>query len=210
VAVKLIFAILLIDKNKIMKFNQRDLIANLVECTKRNINSVAQMQELGVDRLNLKPSSDSWSALECLAHLNRYGDFYIPEISRRIAHAENGDNEFFKSGYLGEYFANSMKVKEKLNKMKTFKSMDPSGSQLSMDVVSTFLIQQRDLLDLLQIARSKNLTRIKTGISISKYIKLRLGDTFRVVIYHNERHVFQAQRACKVETLLAYRNHSVS
>jgi hypothetical protein len=51
------------------------------------------------------------------------------------------------------------------------------------------------MLELLEAARTVDLTRTKTGISITNLIKLRLGDTLRVVVYHNWRHIEQAQRA---------------
>jgi hypothetical protein len=38
--------------------------------------------------------------------------------------------------------------------------------------------------------------QIKTSISISSFIKLRLGDTLRLVVYHNWRHLIQAKNAC--------------
>ena len=91
-----------------------------------------------------------------------------------------------------------MLPKEKLNKMKTFKSMNPIGSNLDKTVLEKFLSQQKTLLELLQQAEKVSLTKNKTGISISKWIKLKLGDTFRIVIYHNLRHVIQAE---KVSTL---------
>ncbi len=47
---------------------------------------------------------------------------------------------------------------------------------------------------LLEQSRDTNLTKIKTSISISKWIKLRLGDTFRIVIYHNLRHITQVKK----------------
>jgi hypothetical protein len=73
--------------------------------------------------------------------------------------------------------------------------MDPVGSQLNKSVLTTFLKQQQELLRLLEQAKTVDLTRTKTSISISSWIKLRLGDTFRVVIYHNQRHMEQAERA---------------
>ena len=39
-----------------------------------------------------------------------------------------------------------------------------------------------------------DLNKTKTAISISKLIKLKIGDTFRVVVYHNERHLIQAEK----------------
>lgn len=79
--------------------------------------------------------------------------------------------------------------------MNTFKEMNPFEKNLDQSVIDKFIKQQKELLDLLKLAESKNLTKIKTRISISKWIKLRLGDTFRVVIYHNFRHIKQAEKA---------------
>jgi hypothetical protein len=42
-------------------------------------------------------------------------------------------------------------------------------------------------------AQKVDLTKVKTAISLSKFIKLRLGDTLRFLVYHNERHILQAQ-----------------
>jgi hypothetical protein len=79
--------------------------------------------------------------------------------------------------------------------MKTFKDKDPYGSDLDKATIEKFNKQQEQLLDLLSKAAGVSLTRTKTAISISKLIKLKLGDTFRVVIYHNQRHLVQAQKA---------------
>ncbi|WP_317044615.1 DinB family protein [Chryseobacterium geocarposphaerae] len=54
--------------------------------------------------------------------------------------------------------------------------------------------QQEQMLDLLKNAQNVDLNKTKTGISISSLIRLKLGDTFRFVIYHNQRHVQQAKR----------------
>ncbi|MDA7803383.1 DinB family protein [Crocinitomix sp.] len=79
--------------------------------------------------------------------------------------------------------------------MKTFKEMNANGNILTNKALDQFLTDQEQLLELLDAASALNLTKIKTAISISKLIKLRLGDTFRVVVYHNQRHLEQAKRA---------------
>ncbi len=87
-----------------------------------------------------------------------------------------------------------MLPKEKLNKMKTFKSKNPIYSTLnSQQVIDSFLAHQRKLLELLTIAKEKNLTKIKTAITLP-LLQFRLGDTFRFTIYHNERHIVQAKK----------------
>ncbi|WP_306666591.1 DinB family protein [Chryseobacterium sp. OSA05B] len=149
------------------------------------------------EKLNSRISEGSWSVLECLEHLNRYGDFYIPEINQRISSSKTSSAPVFKPGFLGNYFAKSMQPKDKLNKMKTLKSMDPIHSQLDKRVVEKFIRQQNQFLDLLEKAASVDLNTIKTSVSISKLIKIKLGDTFRFVIYHNERHIRQVESVLK-------------
>ncbi|WP_114821609.1 DinB family protein [Chryseobacterium sp. KLBC 52] len=177
-----------------MKISTSELLDELKNRTKQHL-QFAEMLSLKTEHdLNFRTSADSWSTLECLEHLNRYGDFYIPEISRTISSAGKPSQLYFKPGILGNYFAKSMLPKEKLNTMKTLKAMNPIHSNLDKRVVDTFIKQQEKMLELLEEAQYIDLEKTKTGISISKLIKMRLGDTFRFVIYHNARHVEQIKR----------------
>lgn len=171
------------------------LLKDLSERTRANLDSSKEFLKKTPEELNHRPASRSWSALECFEHLNRYGDFYLPQIERAIESSGRSPEETFKSGLLGDYFAKMMLPREKLNKMKTFRDKDPFGSKLDKTTIEKFIRQQEQLLDLLSRASQVSLSRTKTAISISKILKLRLGDTFRVVIYHNQRHLMQAQKA---------------
>ena len=48
------------------------------------------------------------------------------------------------------------------------------------------------LLQILETAKSVNIQRAKVSTSISKFVRLRLGDAFLFIIYHNQRHMQQA------------------
>lgn len=170
------------------------LLEDLRLRTQEVIRQAEEWTSLSDEDLNRKPNEEAWSALECLEHLNRYFNFYLPEFDARLNLKKTGDDTF-KSSWLGEYFAQSMLPKEKLNTMKTFKSMNPKGSALSRNAIERFLKNNAELLDQLNRAQEVDLRKTKCSISISKWIKLRLGDAFRVVIYHNQRHMAQAQRA---------------
>jgi hypothetical protein len=177
-----------------MKFKSQELLNQLIVETKSISDYAEQLKSYPIEQLNHRTSKDSWSVLECLEHLNLYGRFYIPEIRSAISNSSRSANELFKSGWLGNYFAKSMLPKQKLNKMKTFKEMNPIHSNLNVEVIDDFLSQQVEMLHLLERAKSVNLSKTKTNISISKLIKMRLGDTFRFVIYHNLRHIEQARK----------------
>ena len=66
-------------------------------------------------------------------------------------------------------------------------------------VISEFIDQQEKLLQLLEAAAKVDLNKVRIPISISKLIKLRLGDTFNFTVAHQNRHVLQAQRALNVK-----------
>ncbi len=180
-----------------MKSSQEQLIAELTQNINTSLQELDKLRENPEEFLNRRPDPQSWSIFECIEHLNRYNDFYLPEVQRVLKSAKKGAPQNFSSSWLGEYVAKSMLPKEKLNKMKTFGSMNPIGSTLT---ISTLEKYQNDLLKWLEIldqCKEYNLTKLKTNISISKIIKLRLGDTLRVVVYHQERHLAQMKRVSK-------------
>lgn len=177
-----------------MKIPTRELIAELKKIGEENIQFAKNLLNQPDKKLNFRSSEKSWSILECFEHLNMYGKFYIPEISKRIINSNTKPAEIFSSGILGNYFAKSMLPKENLNKMKTFKSMNPIHSDLDKIVLNEFISQQKQMINLLNDAENVDLNKVKTSISISNLIKLKLGDTFRFVIYHNLRHIEQAKR----------------
>ena len=181
-----------------MTFNRKKLIEELLNITTQNKAQAERFAGLSVEQLTFRKMPNSWNILECLEHLNRYGDFYIPVFERTLLAAQPApDAHRFKAGILGNYFAKSMHVNSK-GKMKTFASMNPFETDLDARVIDKFLLQQKKLDQLLHQAKQFDLTRLKTPISISKYLKLRLGDSLRVVIYHNERHIVQAQGVLKM------------
>ena len=86
------------------------LLQKLLEITRENLNNVEQLKRQPIDFLNWKQNSESWSALECVEHLNRYGDFYIPEIANKIRTSKHKNHEIFKSNWLGNYFRSQFHI----------------------------------------------------------------------------------------------------
>lgn len=179
-----------------MKFDKIELINDLKKEVQNAIAKAEIFKTRTETELNFKQNPESWSILECLEHLNLYGDFYLVEIEKRILEANTSPILVFKSGFFGNYFANSMQPKSDGsidNKMNTFKDKNPVNSELSITTIDRFIKQQRQMLTLLEAAKKVNLTKIKTKITLP-ILKFRLGDTFRFVIAHNNRHLVQASR----------------
>jgi hypothetical protein len=179
-----------------MKISRKELIEDLLHLADDATVRVSAFRTLSPDQLNFKPDPTRWSILECIEHLNLYGEFYLPEIERRILAAKPASAATtFSSGLLGNYFANLMKVTNgKIKKMQSPKDKNPAGSSLTSTTIERFLKQQEWLRSLLTQAQHVDLTNTKASISLTSFVKLRLGDTFRFFIYHIDRHVTQAQR----------------
>lgn len=170
------------------------LIQSLLEQTRQILNQVEKLKNYDLHSLTWKENPTSWSILECLEHLNLYGDFYLPQIESKIKTSNTQFESEFRSGILGGYFAKSMLPKEKLNKMKTFKDKNPLNAKLDKTVIDKFINQQIILLDLFNKSRNVSLNKVKVETSISSLIKLKLGDTFQFFINHIIRHLKQIDR----------------
>lgn len=177
-----------------MIFKSEELIKELVFYVNSHIKYVKELRNIEESILLKKEDKKSWSIIECLEHLNLYAEFYNKEIAKRIKNSKAPKSTIFKSGYLGNKFAIDMLPKEGMKTMKTFKSKNPVYSNLNVvTIIDLFIRQQEELLILLEKAKEINLTKTKTKITLP-ILKFRLGDTLRFVIYHNERHIKQAQR----------------
>ncbi len=182
-----------------MQIENNILAEELLTIAEQAIIAAKTFKTVSVHQLNKKQNSSAWSVLECIEHLNLYGDFYLPEIERSILSQETQTTgKVFKSGLIGNYFANLMQVKDgKIKKMQSPKDKNPNNSVLTITTIERFLKQAELLKVLLLQSKEINLTKIKTCISLTKHIKLRLGDTLRFFTYHIERHILQAEKALK-------------
>ncbi len=135
------------------------LIQTLLEQTRLIINQIEKLKSYDLNTLTWKENEISWNILECLEHLNLYGDFYLPQIERKITNSSTKSEVEFNSGILGNYFAKSMLPKVKLNKMKTFRDKNPLNANLDKTVVDESINQQIKLLDLLNQSRNVSLNK---------------------------------------------------
>jgi hypothetical protein len=170
------------------------LIQSLIDQTKQIIYQVEELKNNDIQMLNWKENPSSWCILECLEHLNLYGDFYLPQIESAIKNTESKHEVEFRNGLLGNYFAKTMLPKEKLNKMKTFIDKNPLNAILEITVIDRFINQQIKLMDLLNQSKTISLNKVSISTSITSFIKLKLGNTFQFIINHNIRHLKQIER----------------
>jgi DinB superfamily len=175
------------------KYNSTALLNQLQADVRQLIADATLLKMQDPGDLLQQPAPGKWSVIQVLEHLNSYGNYYLLEIERSLGQ-DKPSNEFFKPGWLGNYFTKLMKPSEDgmiKNKMQAPKNHRPSKLLDAFPVLNTFIEQQHYLLQLLEAAKIRNIETIRVPISITRLIKLKLGDTFRFLIAHEQRHFVQ-------------------
>jgi uncharacterized damage-inducible protein DinB len=181
-----------INSNALLELLQNDVRELLLQCT--------QLQHIDPALLIQQPAERKWSVTQVLEHLNIYARYYITAIEQKLHLNQSGANLVFTPGWLGNYFTQLMKPAADnriKSKMKAPSNAVPSAQTDAAAMLQEFINHQHHLLNLLQIARTANLDYIRVATTLSKLITLKLGDTFRFFIAHEQRHFLQIENTLK-------------
>lgn len=177
------------------KYKSLELLDQLQADVRQLILEATHLKSTDPGILLQEPAAGKWSVIQVLEHLNSYGDYYLVAIEKSLEQHKPAI-EFFKPGWAGDYFTKMMKPDENRtikHKMQAPKDHRPNKRPDAFPVLTTFLEQQHYLLELLERAKAKNIGSIRTPISISRLIKLKVGDVFRFLIAHEQRHFVQIE-----------------
>lgn len=181
------------------KIKTQDLLESLKGDSRQIILETNYLLHEDPEVLIQQPEEAKWSVAQIVEHLNSYGRYYLPLIEKSFGKLHH-PKEYYKAGLLGDYFAKSMLPKKNgqiTNKMQAPRNHRPAIDVDNNKVIQEFLQQEHLLLDLLEKAAETNLEKVRIPISISRYIKLQLGDTFRFLVAHHQRHFVQAHNALR-------------
>lgn len=182
------------------KIESENLIETIIVETKQSIETVnSEFATLSDEILYTKPNKKAWNIIECLQHIIIANNHYYNEIDKQLKATNTISVDQFKSGLLGNYFTKSMKPKPSgviPSKMKTFKKFIPIGST-DRSAIEKFVEEQNKFLDLLECAKNANLEKVKIKSAIGGWLMFKLGDAFRFVTAHTQRHILQAQNVLK-------------
>ncbi len=170
------------------------LLENLKDQTREIILQAEQLHNIPVEAVEKVPSPNKWSAAQVLEHLNIYCRYYLDAIENKLHHNQTNAAVYFAPGWLGNYFTKLMQPERNgliKKKMKSPVNAQPAAAPHAKKMLDEFIRHQHRLLHLLQVAKQHDLNKNRIPISISKLISLQLGDTFRFVVAHEQRHFIQ-------------------
>ena len=155
-------------------------------------------EKYSLEILRQSPAEGKWSVAQVLDHLNGYNRYYLAAIEAQLYKpAQPHAQVTYRAGWLGEYFTKLMLPPapgKKTVKMKSPKDHEPASFPDPEAMIREFISGEEKLLMLLEKSREINLERVRIPISLNRFIRLKLGDTFHFLIAHQQRHFLQIQQ----------------
>lgn len=182
------------------RFNSNVLLDDLMADTRQILLCASKLENLDHDAMQTQPAPGKWSVAQVLEHLNFYSAFYLKAIEEKLHGNQTTPRQYFKPGWFGDYFTKMMKPtadNQIKSKMKALKSATPPPQIDGKAALTQFISDQHSLLNLLQIAKTTDLGKLRVPTSITKLVALKLGDTFRFFIAHEQRHMLQITNTLK-------------
>jgi len=180
--------------------NSQAFLANLqAEVQAMVATAEKEFAALTSEQLNWKATPEKWSIAECLEHLNIYSRYYNKSMKQRLSSATpQAATEAVRFSWIDKMSLDGVNpATMQTKKSSTLKRFNPSFSNTSPAVLSEFLQHQADLLQVLAEAEKYQLNKIKIPVEFFKLMRLTLGGCLQFMIFHQKRHLIQAQNVLR-------------
>ena len=157
-----------------------------------------QLIALNLDENSLIKSAapGKWNAQECFEHLVVMWQTYRPQFERGIQNAKKKTNDEYKMAWFGKWFANKMAPLEDNNSgMRTSKIFEPSNYSSELPAVQRLIEVQDEMLKYLKLMEDIDINKSRISSPATKFIRLKMGDAWQIILNHQDRHLQQAVRA---------------
>lgn len=158
-------------------------LAGLLAVQRDVVRFADRLPKTSAAKLNARPGPKRWSALECLEHLNRYAEHYLPRLSARVVSTEIAPKRAYKPGLLGKPFALSMHPARRNRRLSSPGNMNPLGSRLDPEAVAGAFRQNMNVyLEVLRRLEGKGLRGNRVPVSAFPIVRLHLGDMLHTLV----------------------------
>lgn len=177
-----------------------NLIDELHAAVEDQVSLLRKWAELPLELLISRPTPQAWSMLEVIEHLNINSGHYTKRLKWIYAKEEAlaMDTEF-SPGKWGEKLTVSMKPSPDgliPKPMRTLWVFEPKAAGAKgKESVREFQRMLDDQLSLLEQARTMGWEGPRVTSTLGPILRFKIGDAFRFMIAHQERHFLQAARA---------------
>lgn len=154
---------------------------------------------LNAEQLAFQPDEKSWTIGQCLYHIWITNDKYLSKLSvamRASKHTEPADQDY-DSNWMGRKFIGMIGPTGGEN-TPVPKQLVPILERVPEDIVQRCLDQLVGIEEFLKQSEGMDLMKTKMTSPVSALLKLQLGDVFKALQLHNERHLNQIDRIMRL------------
>lgn len=155
------------------------------------------LRDFDLTRLNQKPAPQHWSPLEIIHHLILVNTSYFPTFDQ-LAENVHKSPIMAKIPFIGKKMGQMiLEATKKPQKIKTFKTWEPSRSTYNNDLLAAFSRQQDELSGYIQDLDHLLDQNIMIRSPAKDWIIYSLDDAFEIIISHEKRHLNQLEKILK-------------
>lgn len=161
----------------------------------------ARFQALAVSagpEMCLRPSgSSTWSAVECLQHLNLSSDAYFPIWQRVIATAGARKSELnapYRIDFWGRLLCWILEPPPRI-RSKAPAPFEPVECSEITQVLDGFVDRQERIIAALRRCRGRAVDQVKMASPLDARVRYSIWSSFVLTAAHQRRHLWQAERA---------------
>ena len=160
------------------------------------------LEDADEEALRRRPAPDAWSAVECFEHLRVTAALYRPRLEAALARGRAkglaGRAPYGRGTWIGRVLLGALDPDRGESKaVKAPGAFRPAAlSELDVATVVRGLREENEHLRRLVVeADGLDLGRLRLATPIATFLRLSVDQAFRVLAWHEARHLAQAERA---------------
>lgn len=147
-------------------------------------------------QLSWKPSANEWSVGQCIDHIQVTNSRYFSMLEKIISGERK--TSFWERlsilpGFWGRLLIRAVHPGTS-RKAKTSVVFEPREKEFTQELITNFVKHQDQLIDVMKRTDHLNHKKIVVTSPAAKFITYSLKDCFRIITFHEERHIAQALR----------------
>ncbi len=143
-----------------------------------------------------RPAKERWSIGDCVAHLVQTNRVYVEAIEAAIAKGrERGlvSDGPYHHGFLGEFMIREMEPPPR-RRFRAPRPFLPPVGEVGPEALGEFEAGLVRMIDALRTASGLDLGKVSVVSPANRFLRLSLGQSFRLAAAHVRRHLGQAKR----------------
>lgn len=164
---------------------------------------------LSPDAWLARPPSGGWSPAECVAHLNRTSEEFLPLIREALRNAPAlpaGSDPTLHRGLFGWLLWSIMPPPVRFVRTRTTAPFMPPAELDPPRLRTEFERLQREQLELLESTRGRAIDRVSIVSPFNERVRYNLFACLGIMARHEHRHLWQAEQAAAARQAVGSRS----